>query len=118
MTQALFSASLLAEALPQIWQRDPDHAAESLDGLRRLTRGALAEMRTLLLELRPTALLKTSLPELISQMTEGATGRKRLVVSAVDRKDSGLARRRSCRLLSNRSRRSEQRDQTCPGWPS
>ena len=78
VTQVLFSASLLAEALPQIWQRDPDHAAESLDGLRRLTRGALAEMRTLLLELRPTALLKTSLPELISQMTEGATGRSAL----------------------------------------
>ncbi len=74
----LFSASLLAEALPQIWQRDPDQALESLDGLRRLTRGALAEMRTLLLELRPAALTKTSLPELISQMTEGVTGRSAL----------------------------------------
>ncbi len=78
VTQALFSASLLAEALPQIWQRDPDQALESLDGLRRLTRGALAEMRTLLLELRPTALTKTSLPEFISQMTEGVTGRSAL----------------------------------------
>ena len=78
MTQVLFSASLLAEALPQIWQRDPDQALESLDGLRRLTRGALAEMRTLLLELRPAALTKTSLPELISQMTEGVTGRSAL----------------------------------------
>ena len=41
--------------------------------MRRLTRGALAEMRSLLLELRPAALLKTSLPELISQLTEAVT---------------------------------------------
>ena len=78
VTQVLFSASLLAEALPQIWRRDPELAAESLDGLRRLTHGALAEMRTLLLELRPASLFKTSLPELISQLTEAVTTRSGL----------------------------------------
>lgn len=75
VTQVLFSASLLAEVLPQIWRRDPEQAAESLEGLRRLTRGALAEMRTLLLELRPAAVVKTSLAELLTQLTEAVTSR-------------------------------------------
>ena len=48
VTQVLFTANLVAEVLPQIWQRDPEQAMESLEELRRLTRGALAEMRTML----------------------------------------------------------------------
>ena len=75
VTQVLFSASLLAEVLPQIWRRDPEQAVESLASLKRLTRGALSEMRTLLLELRPAAVVKTPLPELLSQLTEAVTGR-------------------------------------------
>ncbi len=95
VTQVLFSASLLAEALPQIWRRDPEQAAESLDGLRRLTHGALAEMRSLLLELRPAALFKTSLPELISQLTEAVTSRSGLPFHLHDRADSSPCRRMS-----------------------
>ena len=58
VTQVLFSATLLAEVLPKIWRRDPEQGLERLDKLRLLTRGALAEMRTLLLELRPTAVIR------------------------------------------------------------
>ena len=75
VTQILFSANLVAEVLPQIWQRDPQQGQESLKELRRLIRGALAEMRTLLLELRPEALTKTPLGELIAQLTEAVTSR-------------------------------------------
>ena len=75
VTQVLFSASLVAEVLPQIWRRDPEKAMQSLAELRRLTRSALAEMRTMLLELRPSAVLKSPLPELLAQLTEGVTGR-------------------------------------------
>jgi len=46
-----------------------------------LSRGALAEMRTLLLELRPTALLETSLRELLRQLAETVTGRKGVPVT-------------------------------------
>ena len=59
VTQTLFSASLIAEVVPRLWERDPAEARERLEELRRLTRGALAEMRTLLLELRPAALVET-----------------------------------------------------------
>jgi PAS domain S-box-containing protein len=70
VTQALFSASLVAEVLPQIWQRDPDEARQGLEELRRLTKGALAEMRTLLLELRPKALLQARLDDLLQQLSQ------------------------------------------------
>jgi len=75
VTQVLFSASLVAEVLPQIWQRDPGMAQHSLEELRRLTRGALAEMRTMLLELRPSAVIKTPLDQLLAQLTEAVTSR-------------------------------------------
>ena len=75
VTQVLFSASLVAEVLPQIWRRDPEKTLQSLEELRRLTRGALAEMRTMLLELRPASVLKTPLPELLAQLAEAITGR-------------------------------------------
>jgi signal transduction histidine kinase len=75
VTQVLFSASLVAEVLPQIWRRDPEQAQASLEELRRLSRGALAEMRTMLLELRPAALVKTSLGDLLTQLTEAVTAR-------------------------------------------
>jgi PAS domain S-box-containing protein len=75
VTQVLFSATLLAEILPQIWLRDPEKALQRLDKLRRYTRGALAEMRTMLLELRPSAIINTPLGELLGQLTEAVTGR-------------------------------------------
>jgi PAS domain S-box-containing protein len=78
VTQALFSAGLVAEVLPQVWQRDPDAALEGLDQLRLLTRGALAEMRTMLLELRPSALTETKLNVLLSQLTEAVCSRTQL----------------------------------------
>jgi two-component system nitrate/nitrite sensor histidine kinase NarX len=54
VTQTLFSASLIAEVLPEMWERDPAHSRRLLQDLQQLSRGALAEMRTLLLELRLT----------------------------------------------------------------
>ena len=78
VTQVLFSASVLADILPTALERDPQQAIESADALRLLTRGALAEMRTLLLELRPAAIIKTPLHDLISQLTEAVVSRANL----------------------------------------
>lgn len=81
VTQTLFSASLTAEVLPRIWQRDPDEGLKRLEKLRELTRGALAEMRTLLLELRPAALVESALPDLLRQLAEAFTGRTRIPIT-------------------------------------
>ena len=80
VSQTLFSASLIAEVLPRIYERDPQQGRERLEELRQLTRGALAEMRTLLLELRPAALAETSLPDLLRQLGEAVVGRARIPV--------------------------------------
>ncbi len=75
VTQTLFSASLIAEVLPRIWERNPEEARRRLEELRQLARGALAEMRTLLMELRPTALLEAPLGDLLRQLSEASAGR-------------------------------------------
>ncbi len=80
VTQTLFSASLIAEVLPRLFERNPQEGARRLDELRLLTRGALAEMRSLLLELRPTALLEAETGELFRHLAEAFTGRSRLPV--------------------------------------
>ncbi len=83
VTQTLFSASLIAEVLPELWEVDPEEARKSNEELRQLTRGALAEMRTLLLELRPAALTQARFTDLLKQLCEGVTGRARLPVNLV-----------------------------------
>ncbi|MBK9925060.1 MAG: PAS domain S-box protein [Anaerolineales bacterium] len=80
VTQTLFSASLTAEVLPELWEMDVDEAKKSTEELRQLTRGALAEMRTLLLELRPAALTQTRLGDLIKQLCDAFIGRSRLPI--------------------------------------
>lgn len=82
VTQALFSASLVAEVLPQVWRRDPEEALEGVAELRILTRGALAEMRTLLLELRPAALVESRLDDLLRQLTEAIASRTHLSIAS------------------------------------
>jgi PAS domain S-box-containing protein len=81
VTQTLFSASLVAEVLPELWRMDPEVGRSSTEELRQLTRGALAEMRTLLLELRPAALTQARFPDLLRQLTEALTNRARLPIA-------------------------------------
>jgi signal transduction histidine kinase len=81
VTQTLFSASLIAEALPALWERNQEMGRERLAMLRQMSRGALAEMRTLLLELRPAALAETSLEDLLRQLGEAVTGREGVPVT-------------------------------------
>lgn len=75
VSQMLFSASLIADVLPALWERNPEMGQESLHDLRRLTRGALAEMRALLLEMRPHALEEAELHEMLDQLIRSIAGR-------------------------------------------
>ena len=80
VTQTLFATTLIAEVLPQVWDADRGAGVRRLEELRLLTRGALAEMRSLLVELRPNALTEVPLPVLLRQLGEAAGGRARLAV--------------------------------------
>ena len=63
-----------------MWERDPAEGRRALEDLRLWTRGALAEMRSLLMELRPAALIEKPLPDLIRQLSEAAGTRLRIPV--------------------------------------
>lgn len=80
VTQTLFSSSLIADVLPRIWERNPEEGRRRLEELRQLTRGALAEMRALLMELRPSALVEVELGDLLHQLSEAFIGRSRIPV--------------------------------------
>ena len=80
VTQTLYAASLIAEALPRVWDRNPAEVKPNLNTMLTLIRGALAEMRTLLFELRPAALVEASLSRLLHQQADLLTGRTQIPV--------------------------------------
>jgi nitrate/nitrite-specific signal transduction histidine kinase len=90
VTQTLFSASLIADVIPRIWRRDPEEGLQNLEELRQLTRGALAEMRTLLLEMRPEALERSDIKSLVTQLVDAFVGRVRVPVSLAIQGDCEL----------------------------
>jgi signal transduction histidine kinase len=80
VTQTLYAASLIAEAVPTVWERDHAEGLRNLERMRRLVRAALAEMRTLLFELRPSALHAAGLDALLERLGESLAGRAQISV--------------------------------------
>jgi PAS domain S-box-containing protein len=76
VSQALFSATTIAQAIPMTWNRNQELAMEQLQKVIQINRAAMSEMRILLLELRPQAIIKTSLSELLKHMIDASKGRK------------------------------------------
>ena len=81
VTQTLFSASVIAEMLPILWTNNPEQIKPGLDELHQLTRGALTEMRALLVELRPPALVEGDLGELLRNLADALTSRTKIQVA-------------------------------------
>ena len=77
VSQTLFSANTIAQTLERSFEKDPELVRSHLNELQILTQGALAEMRTLLLELRPGALEHISMIDLLSQLVDGFSGRSK-----------------------------------------
>jgi signal transduction histidine kinase len=61
VTQTIFSMRLTAEAANMLFDREPARAREELIKLQTLAKSALTEMRSLIFELRPTAVTKLGL---------------------------------------------------------
>ncbi|HSQ26010.1 MAG TPA: histidine kinase [Anaerolineales bacterium] len=80
VNQSLFSASVIAESLPRLWQRDPSLVQQNLGDLHRLIRGAMAEMRILLLELRPVSMADAVLADLLQHLVNGLKGRTQMEI--------------------------------------
>jgi signal transduction histidine kinase len=80
VTQTLYSIAITAEALPRVWEKHPEQAQEALSNLHRRARGALGEMRTLLLELQPAMLLEKAPDELLRQLAHATMGQTQTTV--------------------------------------
>jgi len=80
VTQTIFTASLLAGVIPLLWDKDPEDARRQLEEVARLTRGALEEMRALLLELRPATMAQVPLEELLKRLAAATASNARLPV--------------------------------------
>jgi PAS domain S-box-containing protein len=72
VTQTLFSASVIAEAAPKILESDQEMGRKYLSQLPVLLRSVLAEMRSLLLELRPRAFKDVTLGQLIESLADAS----------------------------------------------
>lgn len=70
VSQTLFSGTLLAEALPDLWRRDPEAGARQLAEITRLNRSALDEIRTLLTEFRPAAIIDATMGALLGDLVK------------------------------------------------
>jgi PAS domain S-box-containing protein len=68
VTQSLYTAAMLGRMLPRTWESDQKLGREMLDELGVVTEAALAEMRTMLLELRPAAILQAGLDDLLLRL--------------------------------------------------
>ncbi|MBZ0317951.1 MAG: PAS domain S-box protein [Anaerolineae bacterium] len=87
VSQTLFTTSVIAGSLPSLFESNTERGLHQLAELHDLTRGAMAEMRTLLLELRPENVVKTSFGTLIHQLGNVAQARQKIAVSILTRGD-------------------------------
>jgi signal transduction histidine kinase len=78
VTQTLFSASIFADMLPVQMEQEPAQAVKNLEKLSQLIRSALAEMRALLMELRPAALTAGDPNQLVGNLLQAAMARSRV----------------------------------------
>lgn len=83
VSQSLFSASLIAERLPTLLQNNPNEVFEGLELLNQLVRGALTEMRAMLIELRPAAIADVPLHTAIDNLARASSGRRGVPVTFV-----------------------------------
>lgn len=90
VTQSLFSMSMLSQVIPDLWELDRDEARLSLEQIRDLTRGALAEMRALLFELRPAEPGAQSLAQALTQHARSFEQRTGITVTVEIKGDLNL----------------------------
>ena len=81
VTQALFSMGLTMRSLELLMASDPDAARGKLAELRELQKDALAEMRTLIFELRPASLETDGLAQALRHHATAAQGRTGLAIA-------------------------------------
>ncbi|MDX2137527.1 MAG: histidine kinase [Chloroflexota bacterium] len=80
VSQTLFSSQSMTEAALRQWQTQPERAHELIEEVYRMLASALAEMRILLLELRPTALTQIGLKQLFEQYLQTTLSKQNIMM--------------------------------------
>jgi PAS domain S-box-containing protein len=91
VTQALFSMGLTLRTVELLFEREPEAARAKLSELRELQNDALAEMRTLIFELRPRGLETDGLPQALRTHAAAVAGRTGLSVVVDSAPDERLS---------------------------
>ena len=73
--QTLIAANMHVRTLQKIWQLEPTAAGSHIQKIDSLTQTAVAELRLLLLEMRPLELTRTPLPRLLEQLAAAMRSR-------------------------------------------
>lgn len=81
VTQTLFSMTLIARAAMRQYAAAPERAGESLVQMAQMAQGALAEMRSLLFQLRPEAIAEAGLVEALKKFVAAVESRDALPVT-------------------------------------
>lgn len=81
VTQSLYVVTLKADALLMHPAVPPGFIETELKRIAQLTRGAMAEIQALLLEMRPETIEKTGLTRLIRQLADTVTGQLAIPVT-------------------------------------
>ncbi len=81
VTQTLFSANLIAEVLPKIWEKDPASVMKRLNEVRMLNSVALIEMRALLFDLRPSSFKNEDLEENLKELIKSMAVKTKIAIS-------------------------------------
>ena len=79
VSQTLWTASLVSESVRA--SDSPEEIRMQLGRLKTLTKGALAEMRSLLLELRPASMAETRFTELVEQLVDALKARRSIDIA-------------------------------------
>jgi len=91
VTQTLFYTSLIAEVLPRLYEVNKPEAEKHMIEMRQLARGALAENCTLLMELRPNAIVDANPRELLKHLMDAYTGRTGISIDYPEKIDPGTS---------------------------
>jgi PAS domain S-box-containing protein len=93
VTQTLFSANLIAEALPRLWKKDPKSVIKRLNEIRMLNSVALTEMRSLLFDLRPSSFKNEDLGDLLKELVKFIGLKSKIPISVKIVKKYGYSHR-------------------------
>jgi len=75
VSQTLFSANMIADSLPIMWEKQPENVFGQLLLLRQQTQLAMSELRAMLFELRPQTLADTNVRQLLGQLLQSLASR-------------------------------------------